>query len=448
LKTILYCMFILAWANTTAVSQGVPNIPSWRAPVSSARQGFEQQESLKEVLKPPSAPVPDVLFGMHIHNMAVRMPPTLTLEPWPAAPFGSWRLWDTHVAWLNLEPNKGEWHFELLDHLVSMAEQHKVEVLLPLALSPTWASARPNEKSGYGLGNAAEPKNLDDWRNYVRTVATRYKGRVRDYEIWNEPNLPIFYTGDVRHLVDLTCEASKVLKSVSPENRVISPSATSGLKGVEWMDRFLTSGGAKCIDAVGFHLYTMDAPEAVLPIISALRTTMNRDGAGDKQIWDTESGWKILNHREQSNANPIPGPVHNDDEASSYIARAYLVQWAAGVRRYFFYAWDNKVMGLTEMDGVTVKSPAAAYERIYHWMVGAVMTSCRENPDGTWVVELARPDQPTAWIVWNPSRQARWSPPIPSKTQSAIDVTGKSSPSAMDGSFFANSIPKFIQASK
>src|SRR2546429_9256249 len=33
--------------------------------------------------------------------------------PWPRVSFGSWRLWDAYVVWPNVEPQKGQWDFEV-----------------------------------------------------------------------------------------------------------------------------------------------------------------------------------------------------------------------------------------------------------------------------------------------------------------------------------------------
>src|SRR2546429_8360016 len=89
--------------------------------------------------------------------------------PWPRVSFGSWRLWDAYVVWPNVEPQKGQWDFSHLDGYISLAESHSVEILLPLGLTPAWASSRPKEKSGYEPGNAAEPRNISDWSEYVRS---------------------------------------------------------------------------------------------------------------------------------------------------------------------------------------------------------------------------------------------------------------------------------------
>src|SRR4051812_48189193 len=149
----------------------------------------------------PAREVPPNYFGMHFHHAG-------TTTPWPAVAIGAWRLWDAYVAWPDLEPRKNEWHFETLDRYVSLAEEHHTELLLVLGLTPQWASARPREKSPYQPGNAAEPKNLEDWRAFVKTVANRYKGKIRAYEIWNEPDLKQTWTGSVDQMVALTREAS------------------------------------------------------------------------------------------------------------------------------------------------------------------------------------------------------------------------------------------------
>ena len=134
-------------------------------------------------LTPPSAPVPASLFGMPIHYV-VSPKGTDRLPPWPRVPVPAWRLWDARVTWPDLEPNKGQWRFENLDRSGALAEAHHTEVLLTLGLTPRWASARPQEPSGYAPGYAAEPKDIEDWRTFVRTVATRYNGRIhlRDLE--------------------------------------------------------------------------------------------------------------------------------------------------------------------------------------------------------------------------------------------------------------------------
>src|SRR5208282_6478946 len=108
-------------------------------------------------LQTPTATIPAIYFGLHIHHLDNPIP-----TPWPNMPVPAWRLWDAGVNWPDLEPNKGQWQFERLDRYVALAQQHGTSILLPLGGSPTWASARPRLASNYQPGFTAEPANLDD----------------------------------------------------------------------------------------------------------------------------------------------------------------------------------------------------------------------------------------------------------------------------------------------
>ncbi len=375
-------------------------------------------------LTPPSGPVPMSLFGMHIHHIA-------TTTPWPIVPFGTWRLWDAYVSWPWLAPQKNTWDFTVLDQYVALAEQKHVEILLPLGLSPAWASARPAEPSAYSPGYAAEPASIDDWRDYVRTVATRYKNRVRYYEIWNEPNLPQFFSGTSQQMLQLSCAAYTVLKQVDPAVQVVSPSATAA-PGVQWLAAYLQAGGASCADIIGFHFYVSpQAPEAMVRLIFQVRDTMANRGAANKPLWNTETGWLIQN----SVAAVLPQPnssfsvVLTPSDASAYVARSYILNWAAGVSRFYWYSWDSSTEGLTEPDGKTLKPAASAYLQVERWLVGWVMKSCVSDANGTWTCEMSRPPAPPRatgreWIVWNPNGPMRFRIPATWDVRQSWDLSG------------------------
>jgi hypothetical protein len=362
-------------------------------------------------LQSPNVPIPETFFGMHVHH-TLRGAPTRT--PWPSARFGSWRLWDAYVAWPYLEPEKGCWNFTALDKYVDMAEQHGVEVLLPLGLSPTWASSRPGERSRYVPGSSAEPRNIEDWDDYVLTVAKRYKGRIRDYEIWNEPNEKGFFSGTPEQMVRLVRRSYVILKEVDPSNTVVSPSAT-GEEGVQWLERFLQLGGGKYIDVVGYHFYDNEKPpEAMLDLVAKVKAVMSRYGVERKSLWDTELGW----------ARPKPFP--SEKEAAAYVARSYILHWAAGVNRLYWFAWDQQVYGLqmVGVDGRSLKPAGLAYGEVENWLVGARMTSCESNSKGMWTCEITRKDGYKAWILWDAARNANFSIPRNWRAQDFRDLSG------------------------
>jgi GH35 family endo-1,4-beta-xylanase len=332
----------------------------------------------------PERPIPRTFFGMHIHQ-------TIDKTPWPDVPVPTWRLWDSQVKWPDLEPSKGQWRFFALDKYVAMAQQHNTEILLPLATTPQWASAHPDAKSGWQKpGFTSEPSDMNDWRDYVRQVVTRYKGRIFAYEIWNEPNLKQYWIGSTDQLVAMTKDAHDIIKSIDPSAILVSPSATTG-RGLPWLADFLSKGGGRYVDVIGYHFYVFPhPPEAMLPLIEKVRQTMKDNGVEDKPIWDTELGW----------AEPKPFP--SDEMAAAYVARSFILSWAAGIQRVYWYAWDNHswvTIETTGTDNKTVRPAGQAYGAIQKWLSGASMDACNESADRIWTCQLRRGNE-SQWIVW------------------------------------------------
>ena len=128
--------------------------------------------SAQVTLKPPDWPIPGTLFGLHCHHVGKN-------GVWPSIQFYDLRLWDSFTDWPTLESQRGKWDFSNLDRAVDLAEQHKVELFLTLAWSPSWASARPNDKGHGPQGAVAEPKNIPIGRIMWRRSPPSTRGESR-----------------------------------------------------------------------------------------------------------------------------------------------------------------------------------------------------------------------------------------------------------------------------
>ncbi len=387
----------------------------------------------------PAVAVPRDYFGLHIHRAD-------STTPWPAVPFGSWRLWDTHTSWPHLQPEPGRWDFRRLDSLVSLAERSGVGVLLPLGLSPAWASARPDEPSSYRPGNAAEPARMDDWRRYVRTVVERYKGRISHYEIWNEINLKGFYSGSLEALLELARIAHQEIRSGDPAAKIVSPSVTGLGRNPQWLDRYLGLGGGPYADVIGYHFYSpKHAPEAVLPVIREVQASMRRHHMADKPLWNTEAGWWIQSLTPAPRMGAAEADWRQLDQATapSYVARALILCWAFGVSRYYWYAWDNLDMGLYDSVARTPKPAALAYARTARWLTDSTVTACAAR-DGVWTCELLDPNGKRFRIVWRESHdEARWSAPAQWNASAFETLAGGSG--TLDGAWTLGPSPVLIR---
>lgn len=342
--------------------------------------------------------IPLTYFGLHIHRADAG-------TAWPNVPFGSWRLWDAYVGWAQLEPTANQWDFSRLDRYVAMAAITKVDVLLPLAMTPNWASARPTETSPYKPGNAAEPARLEDWTNYVSTVGQRYKGKIKNYEIWNEPSDRSHYSGDIATLVKLTCEAKRVLKQIDPSINIVSPASAGGGRHIDYLDKFLRAGGKDCVDIIAHHFYMFKAsPEAMVPLIRQVRTAMKKNGVANLPLWNTETGWWIAN----GDGTPDHDMVSKggwkklglETESGEYLTRALLLARSEGVDRFFWYSWDNRYgLGMIESTSGAPKPMIEKWRTLTTELVGANNLKCVES-GGKWNCTYARKDGAAREIGW------------------------------------------------
>ncbi|MDQ3185496.1 MAG: beta-galactosidase [Pseudomonadota bacterium] len=342
--------------------------------------------------------IPLQYFGLHIHRADQG-------TAWPNVPFGSWRLWDAYVDWPHLEPSRGKWDFSRLDRYVAMAKLQNVDILLPLANSPRWAAARPNDRSAYNKpGYPSEPANIEDWRRYVKTVGERYKGRIRHYQIWNEPNSKLFFSGSPAKLVELTCEAFQILKSIDPLNQVVSAGSTPGAKDhLGYLNHFLASGGKNCIDIVGHHFYVpLSDPQAMVPLIREVRSIMKKNGVSQKPLWNTETGWWFAHSDGTPEHQIVPKggwKKMSMDEKNNIVFRAFALARAEGVERFFWYAWDNRAMGFIEPTTKTPKPIAEKWRSAVNTLLGATDLRCTQD-GSVWRCDYIGSDGVRTQVSW------------------------------------------------
>jgi hypothetical protein len=360
----------------------------------------------------PAAGVPPEFFGLHIHHLDV--PYKQGASSWPFIPFGSWRLWGAYVDWRDLEPQKGHWNFNRLDRYVNEAEHHGIELLLTLARTPQWASARPNEDC---KGCAAEPASIEDWKNYVRTVARRYKGRIKYYEVWNEPRFYElegraprgkvgYFSGSVSALVGLAQAAKQVLMEEDPAARLVSPSFVSGDLGLRRLAFFLKAGGGKYADIIGFHYY-VDVPEKIPVITRKMRSLLTTYQLDRLPIFNTESGFTF----ERNDLSVRPGARKGSFEdvlperlGAAYVSRSLILGAADAIRRFYWFNWDGEpphpTMGIAVARGSVATPMTRSYQKTRNWLLGSVVGPCEAQRGKLVICDIQVKGGRKGWLAW------------------------------------------------
>jgi hypothetical protein len=242
--------------------------------------------------------------------------------------------------WSSIEPvSKGKFidrvifvkTWEVYDNIVDLAEANKLQVIARLDTSPPWA--RP----GNDWMNTP-PDNLDDFGDFCELGASRYRGRVRYYQIWNEPNLDIEWG---QQPVDPVAYARLLqvgyerIKKVDPEAVVLAASLSPTVEESEralneliFLQRIYDAGAARFFDLMSVQAYglrngpddrRLDLGDVNFSRPLLVRELMVRNGDGAKGVWASEVGWN--SQPDSVKAEPTFGRVSEELQAR-YTVRA------------------------------------------------------------------------------------------------------------------------------
>jgi hypothetical protein len=342
-----------------------------------------------------TARVPAYFFGMHDGDPV----------SWPNAPIGAVRLWDSGVNWRQIETSPGVFDFSRLDAEVDAARGNGASVLLVLGQTPRFHATKPGKRGTYGLGAASMP-TLTSWKNYVFKVVHRYKGRGVDYQVWNEANVSGYWQGSAAQMAKLTQVASQVVNRNDGSAKVVAPALATRLTGQRaWLRSFYAQrvGGKKVaayVDAVSLNLYPVAnaSPESSMTLLSASKTMLHQAGV-TKPIWNTEINYGLLGG---GTARRIART-----KQAAYVARTFLLNAAAGVKRVYWYSWDVQKLANTQLtfgNGTSLTKAGLAYKVTRLWLLGSRVKSCTHDSRGTYTCTLNYPGG-VKRVYWNPSRK-------------------------------------------
>lgn len=232
--------------------------------------------------------------------------------------------WDRSDFWWSvLEPKPGAWDWSKGDWMIDYFARNKVNVFPILAYNAEWMKEH----------SPSSTQDFQQYGNYVYQVVSRYKDRVRHWEVWNEPNIPTFWKPQPqsRDYAQLLKTAYEQAHRADP-GCVIVGGATS-MTDVNFLTDVAKSGCIQYMDAVSFHPYTMaDGPEEMdLPRqIENVRNVMEKHGRSGIPMWITEMGWTC----DIKNSKDV-------DNQARYLVESYVIAAAMGIERLFWFGLQD-----------------------------------------------------------------------------------------------------------
>lgn len=197
------------------------------------------------------------------------------------------------IAWNRIELSKGQYDWSQLDVVMNAAQSRGLKVLGVVAFAPSWAN-------GNGFFTAP-PQNPADYADFVTAVVQRYGNKVSNWQLWNEPNLPLFFGfgfDNAQRYTDLVKAAYPAIKAVQPSSVVVL-AGLSRQPGDQsppaFLDKMYAAGVRGNFDAAAAHPYVFPTGRAANPDngwsdVAAVHDVMAANGDGGKKIWMTEFG--------------------------------------------------------------------------------------------------------------------------------------------------------------
>lgn len=286
------------------------------------------------------------------------------------------------------------------------------EVAAVLIGTPTWATDR-------ATSTAVPP--MDVWGEFVYKIATQYKGRIKHWIIWNQPEVTDpaspshTWDGNEEDYYRLLKEAYLKIKAVDPEMQVHLAGLTYtwdyNQGNRQYLARLLdvimadpqAANENYYFDAVSYHIYY--SPRQVLNILTDVRSILDSYGLSHKPIWINETNAPPSEDYIESNIAPSPFKI-TLEEQSAFVIQAFAMALAGGAERVAFYKMRNErpasdpvePYGLLRSDNS--RRPAFnAFQVVTTHFSGVQNTTWLQLGD-VYVITLDRGGQ-TATVLWN-----------------------------------------------
>jgi hypothetical protein len=209
-------------------------------------------------------------------------------------------------------------------------------------------------------------------------------------------------------MLRLAQDAHSILKAADPNALITSPPVVNTqLAAANWLLPYFQAGGGQYADIIGVHGYVNSpttfcpnacpVPENVAAVLDGARAVMAASGQSSKPLFDTEGSWGVSSQ------------VTDKDVEVEFTARFYLIQLGGtvasqGFDKFYWFGWDyTNTGGFYDPNNGQVTPAGVAYQQVYNWAMGAVMSRCA--PSGTqWACGFSRSANYQAEAIWDTSQ--------------------------------------------
>ncbi len=326
------------------------------------------------------------------------------------------------------------------DSVVPMA---RVAPAIPSGLYEPWDSWRTEDRTDF----------VNSWGRFVHEVVSRYGDRIKHWEMWNEPEWDVFWTGTEADYAQLLKVGYQATKATCSDCQVLFGGLHYWIKPnyyKEVLDILATYPDAAAhnyfFDVMSVHLYSRSSN--TYDVVKEIRDEMAARGA-HHPIWITETGvpmWgdeHVHPYKDKQDYHARP------DEAAAYTVQSYANAWASGVERYFFFRTHDADMpdlygeyfGLIR-NNRSLRPAYVAYQVATTYLISPSMVTNWSYSSGVRRVTLWGTPWGKVSVLWNATpNQLTYAYPATLPTARLIDRRGSEWPIETEDGVYRLDLP-------
>ncbi len=190
------------------------------------------------------------------------------------APLGIKKL-RMQAGWAKTEKVRGIYDWTWLDKIINDAHQRGLEPWLETGYGNTIYQGGGGINLSAGIPSSDEA--LKAWDKWVTALVIRYKDKVKDWEVWNEPNFGDNEINTPEKVAELNIRTAEIIKKIQPKAKISG--LAMGHIDLKYADIFFKTihqqGKMNLFDNMTYHDYVYN-PDANYGKVAALRLVLDK----------------------------------------------------------------------------------------------------------------------------------------------------------------------------
>jgi polysaccharide biosynthesis protein PslG len=187
------------------------------------------------------------------------------------------------IGWDGIEEEPGQYNWRFWDEIVETAERDGVTLLPYICYTPKWNSDQSDDFW------RQPPRDLTKFGRFVGEIVQRYRGRIRSWELWNEPDNRDYWRGTPKQFATMFSSGAAAARRADPDALVVLGGLAHDADSRFTRALFERHGIGRLVDVINFHSY--------------FETWDNRPA---EHLLKRINGYKTLAARSRSKSSPPP----------------------------------------------------------------------------------------------------------------------------------------------